>query len=90
MPASIPTINDKLTIKLIDWETPPQTHEPMGSFVFLIKDILEGKVDITKVISLICQYRGPFWVNIYGPPSGADKKYEKLMTEVPETGRLKI
>jgi len=72
IPATLPTINEKISLKLIDWESPPQTDETMGSCAFKIDDIIAGK------------YKKPFWVNIYGPPTGANKKYEKIMTEVPE------
>lgn len=83
LPASLPTINDRIILRLYDWDSGPMADELMGTVAFSIKDILDNK------------YKQPFWVNIYGAHSDTDVKYEKMQNETPELatewkGRLEL
>jgi len=76
IPVSFPTINNRVIVKLFDWEQ-AQTNELMGSNIFKIEDIKAKK------------YKDPFWVNIYGARAEAKVAYYKsMMNNIPETATM--
>jgi Ca2+-dependent lipid-binding protein len=46
LPISLPTVNNKIIIRLFDWDSDKTTDELMGSVYFDIKDIMDKKVQV--------------------------------------------
>ncbi len=45
IPVSLPTVNEKVTVRLYDWNSGLQADELMGTITFNIKDIMSKKVN---------------------------------------------
>ena len=73
IPVSIPTVNDKITCKILDKDD-VKSNEMIGSFSFSIQDIINQK------------YNFPFWNNVYGTVGTADEKTALIMNTYPELG----